>query len=293
VSQSFPFILAFFIWDPSRIMFTIPFLGIPITWYGFFFTLGLFASFYAVKLLLKDQLKDSFTQLSPHDKDELIENLTVRIDFWILPSLLIGARLINVLFYDLSHYLDYPWEIFQIWKGGLSSHGALIGVLIGTYFVVKQEKKQFPSLNYLVLLDIFCAPFLLAGALIRVGNFFNQENVGTVTDVPWAVIFMHPIQLESVLPRHPVQLYEAFMYFIAFLLLLGIRHVTKNRVKPGFIVGCCLLMAFMMRIIAEMFKAHQPSWIPQIDALPIQMGQLLSVPFCLIGLGLMFYASRK
>jgi prolipoprotein diacylglyceryl transferase len=125
-----------------------------------------------------------------------------------------GARLGDVIFYqEFTYYINDPMAILQIWKGGLSSHGGAIGVLVAIWVFARKKQSQDVGLSFLRTADMAAIPTALLGTFIRIGNFINQEILGTQTNVPWAVVFGHPADGSIPVPRHPVQLYEALIYF--------------------------------------------------------------------------------
>ena len=137
-------------------------------------------------------------------------------DFFIytLISLIIGARLFEVLFYDPIYYFSNPIKIFYIWEGGLASHGAII-----TAFIVAILYCKFKNINFYNLADLFIIPIALGAAFIRIGNFINGELIGKITSVPWAVKFEHNEGL-----RHPVQIYQAITNTITFFILYPLSN---------------------------------------------------------------------
>jgi len=165
-------------------------------------------------------------------------------DFFIyaLLSLIVGARLFEVLFYDPSYYFSNPIKILYVWEGGLASHGAII-----LTFIVAILYSKLKNIKFYNLADLFIIPIALGASFVRIGNFINNELVGRVTNVPWAVKFSGYEGL-----RHPVQLYQASYLFVIFLILFKIRKL-KDR-KPGIILWSFLLLDSMFRFITEFFK---------------------------------------
>ena len=130
------------------------------------------------------------------------------------------------------------------------------------------------------MLDLLSPPAMLVAGLIRIGNFFNQELIGTVTDVPWAVVFVHPVGAVGGLPRHPVQLYESLFYFILFALLFSLWIKKKRELPPGRLAGILFLGVFLFRFVIEFFK--EPHGYYTADS-PLLMGQILSIPLIIVG----------
>lgn len=192
----------------------------------------------------------------------------------------IGARLGHCLFYDPAWYLANPLEILKIWEGGLASHGGAVGLVVG----VAAARWRDRSLDASWVLRRLPIPAALGGACIRLGNFCNSEILGTPTSLPWAVVFA---RVDAV-PRHPVQLYEAITYALTAV-ALGVLYRRAPRWRDH-LVGVFLVVVFGSRILWEAVKAPQSAW----DAAGWwSTGQLLSVPFVLVGLGFLVWTARR
>jgi phosphatidylglycerol---prolipoprotein diacylglyceryl transferase len=257
----------FYVWDPSRIAFSVPFLDFPIAWYSLFFAFGLITAFSIGRFVLVREFGK--------DKSKEIELLLERFTIYLTLCIIIGARLGHVLFYDPSFYFSHPVEIFKIWEGGLASHGATVGVFVAVWlFQRKNTSSWFPRgfdfIDFLTIETAWVCTF------IRVGNFFNQEIVGTVSSLPWAIIFEHPMDCEGGLPRHPVQLYEALFYFLLFIF----SFFSYRKFYRGTLSGIFLIVLFSFRFLIEFLKVPQCSF----DAQFVHMGQLLSIPFVALGI---------
>ena len=200
---------------------------LAIHWYGVLYVLAFSLGYYLVKKLHKE------FGISWKDAEDFC--------FYVLVAIVVGARLFEVLFYDPSYYFSNPWKIFAVWEGGLASHGALIALVLVTYYFSQKR-----SINFWSLADLFTIPIALGASFVRVGNFINQELVGRVTQVPWAVNFDRHEGL-----RHPVQLYQAASNFFIFLVLFFVRQSKK---KPGFIFSLFLLLYSASRFFLEFFK---------------------------------------
>jgi prolipoprotein diacylglyceryl transferase len=194
----------------------------------------------------------------------------------------IGARLGHCLFYEPAYFMANPMEILMFWKGGLASHGGLVGILIGIWFYVK----KFPKPHYLGLLDYLSASTALGCGFIRLGNFFNSEILGDVTSLPWGIVFAR-IDGPMGPPRHPVQLYEALAYFLIFAWLwLRQKRVAKGH---GQYFGPFLFWVFSARVLIEFTKEPQAEFS---SVLPINMGAILSFPAVVAGAWL-WWRSRQ
>ena len=194
----------------------------------------------------------------------------------------IGARLGHCLFYEPDYYLSNPVEILKIWKGGLASHGAAIGILIALYLFVRKYKKPF-----IWILDRIVVVVALGGALIRLGNLMNSEIYGVETSLPWGFVF---VRNNEVVPKHPTQIYEALTYFFVFGLLFWIYLKTKGQFRSGTLFGLFLILVFGIRFLIEFIKEDQ---VPFEEGMTLNMGQLLSIPFVLLGFGILYYYYRK
>jgi phosphatidylglycerol---prolipoprotein diacylglyceryl transferase len=229
---------------------------------------------------------------------------------YVLAGGIIGARLGHVFFYEPQEYLADPISIFKIWEGGLASHGGTIGIIIAVYLLSRKVTKK----PILWTLDRISVPTALAGCLIRMGNLFNHEIVGKVTDSPLGFRFLrHDMSdgeamrltsennvndafdqiannpdfahiLAEIPIRHPAQLYEAFAYILIFLVLWRLYWRTNIRKLTGAILGAFLTLVFGARFIIEYFKINQDGSVDQglADNL-LNMGQILSIPFVLFG----------
>lgn len=271
---------AYFHWDPSPDLFVIPYFEHPLRWYGAFFALGFVLSYYLViKILRKNfQSQEKATKLA----DALL--------LYIVFATIIGARLGHVFFYSWPIYQRDPWSILRVWEGGLASHGAAVAIVLSIFFFVWRKKRSFPGLSSVFLLDLICIPSALAGAFIRMGNFFNQELVGTPTSLPWAVVFGHPAHGGPVLPRHPVQIYESFFYLFTFLFLYVLWKKKIYHLGRGALFSLFMVLVFSFRFFAEFFKEAQSMLLDENAFL--SMGHYLSIPFVLGG-SIYFLRVRK
>lgn len=249
--------MSYFIWNASPVLFSVG--SLSIRWYGLLFALGFIVGYEIISWMYKEE----------HKPQKDIENLTIVM----ILSTIIGARLGHCFFYEPAYYLAHPLEIIAVWKGGLASHGAAIGILLGLW-LYKIAKKD---VNYLWLLDRIVVPVALAGCFIRLGNFFNSEILGNPASVPWAIVFARVDDI----PRHPVQLYESISYLIIFIFLFITYKKKKSKTPNGLLFGMFLVLVFSARFILEFFKAQQ-TYLE--DSLTLNMGQILSIPFVLIGI---------
>jgi prolipoprotein diacylglyceryl transferase len=263
--------LAFIHWgiNPEIFHVTLPILGLlSVRWYGLLFA----TSFYFGYVLFNRFIKLENMRI------ELLDRLILYVGL----GTVIGARLGHCFFYDARYYLENPLEIIAIWHGGLASHGAAIGILIAIYFFVKKEK-----VTYLWTMDRVVVTVALAGFFIRMGNLMNSEIYGVQTSLPWGFIF---VREGETLPKHPTQIYEALSYLLIFILLIRLYYHYKSKPKEGLLFGLFLILIFTMRFLIEFIKNTQEDFE---KALPLDMGQILSVPLILAGIVILIYAYRK
>ncbi len=278
--------MGYIYWDPSPEIFVLPIVHWPILWYGLFFALGFgvgFIIFYSLLIRLFEQTSD---ESLAHIKKRALW-LTDRFTLYIVLSTVIGARLGHFLFYENpSHYLSHPLEILQIWKGGLASHGAAVGIVVGTILFAHFYRAPLANTSWLRLLDFVSIPTAFAGACIRLGNFCNQEILGTPSTLPWAVLFAHPMDQSAPIPRHPVQLYESLFYLLTFLLLWKL----SRRLPPqGRLLGLFLLLVFGGRFLLEFLKVEQSTLLLNSS---LTMGQWLSILPIFLSLWLLYRTSK-
>jgi len=193
---------------------------------------------------------------------------------YMLLGTIIGARLGHCLFYDPVYYLSNPLLIINVWEGGLASQGAAVGILTALYFYSKKRKDQ----PYMWMLDRIVITVALAGFFIRIGNLMNSEIIGKAADVPWSFIFVRA-EADPV-PRHPAQLYEALAYLLIFFLLFYIYKKYKANLGRGLLFGLFLSLVFGARFFIEFLKEPQAAFE---QSLPLDMGQILSIPLVLAG----------
>jgi prolipoprotein diacylglyceryl transferase len=262
-------------WDPPKICFELPFFGRPVMWYGVFFVTGFILGY----LLIIPLLRSFFLEKGRSDVKHLSVDVADRLLRYILLGTLIGARLGHVFFYEWPYYKAHLFDIVKIWEGGLASHGGAIGILIALLLFIRKTE----GIKFVELLDLVTIPIALACGFIRIGNFVNQEIIGVPTTLPWGVTFLHPADGGPIVPRHPTQLYEAIAYFGTFFILINLWRKGKQR--EGLISGLFFLLAFSARILVESVKAPLSS---MRDESFLMTGQLLSFPFLLIGIYLIY-----
>ncbi len=235
------------------------FLSFGIRWYSLAYIFGILIGWiYIKKNLIKDE--EEFIYL-----DDLIT--------YVIIGIILGGRLGYVLFYNLNYYSNNIIEIFFIWKGGMSFHGGLIGVIISTFIFTR--KKNINSFIYLDSISVVAPIGIFFG---RIANFLNSELYGKETSVPWAVIF----QKIDNLPRHPSQIYEAILEGILLFIILSTLVKLDLLKKKGFISSVFLILYSIFRFISEFFREPDPQLSYII--LNYSMGQILSFFMFLFGI---------
>lgn len=209
------------------------------------------------------------------------------------PLVIIGGRLGHCLFYEPQVYLAHPLRMLAIWQGGMSSHGAALGLALALYLIARRERVPF-----LLVADYFVPAVALGVGWIRLGNFSNSEIVGRATSVPWAVVFAR----HDLVPRHPAQLYDFAIGPITWLVLRRVESRNARPLGSGLIGGLFLLSYFGLRIVVESYKdffEEQLRDVPPFTTIeqwlgvPIHTGQWLSVPACIIGIIAIVRALRQ
>lgn len=237
-------------------------------WYGLFFATAFIAGFWIMQWIYGKEGRST----------EELESLFT----YMFVGTVIGARLGHCIFYEPMYYLRNPLDILKIWEGGLASHGGAIGIVLALFLYSK--KAGMPDLLW--ILDRIVIPTALGGSYIRVGNFFNSEILGIQTKGWWAVIF----ERVDMVPRHPVQIYEALAYMAIFWILFFFYRIKKCSERRGFLSGLFLALAFSARFALEFFKTEQAAYDP---GFAISVGQCLSVPFALAGLYMIVRSLKK
>lgn len=282
-------LIAWLYWDPPKDAFTIPFLDLPVAWYGIIFALGFVCGYFLLLPILKKHMEQHPSLFKQDQIDTLKVVLADKLTWYIVIGTVIGARLGHVFFYEWTAYAAHPWEILMIRKGGLASHGGTVGVLIALLLCLYMNKKQFPELTLIKVIDLLSIPTAFAVCCIRLANFMNQEIVGTESTLPWAIIFGHPAEGLHAVPRHPAQLYEAAAYFATFIILYAVWHWRGSQLKDGVLGGLFFMLIFGLRFFIEYIKVPQGGII---DEPSFQTGQYLSIPFILLGIFLLMKKKR-
>ena len=223
------------------------------------------------------------------DREKVDKKMLDPLLYTLLICTIVGARLGHCLFYQPDYYLG-SWqgflEIFMPWKGGLASHGGTIALFIGIWWFAHHYGKRF-DIDFVWLLDHLAIAVAFAGAFIRFGNLFNSEIYGNPTSLPWGFIFELRGETE---PKHPTQLYEGFTYLLLGFALVALYKHRLDKMFRGEFIGIFLLVCFGSRFLIEFIKE------PQVEfekAMSLNMGQLLSIPFVIIGIVFLVWAFKK
>ncbi|MFT4070512.1 MAG: prolipoprotein diacylglyceryl transferase [Dysgonamonadaceae bacterium] len=269
-------------WDVSPTLFNL--FGRDVRWYGLLWAIGLIAAVSIVQRIFK----------SEKIADKWFESLFT----YIIIGIIAGARLGHCLFYDPGYYLSHPLKILAIWEGGLASHGGVIGIIIAVYLY----SRNITHLSMLWTFDRIVVPAGLTAALIRVGNLMNSEIYGGPTDLPWGFNFINDKEWalpfseggSAGLPCHPTQIYEAIIYLIIFGISAYLYWKTNAKEKQGYIIGVAMIGIFVARFLIEYLKnIQEPFELSLRSNIGMDMGQLLSIPFIIWGIWLIYNANRK
>lgn len=252
--------------------------GFALRYYSLMFAIAFIGSYF---ILSKIYLKENVSM-----------HLLNKLAIFVFIGTLIGARLGHTLFYEFGYYKNHLLEIilpFKITNGkfeltgyqGLASHGGAIGIIGAVVWYCRRYKQSF-----LWIMDRLGIVVALSAFFIRVGNLFNSEIIGKPTDLPWAFIF----EKIDLIPRHPAQVYEALSYLVIFVILWLLYKNKVQKFKPGFLFGCFQALLFTTRFLIEFVKEGQEDFE---STLIINMGQILSIPFILIGIYLIASKSKQ
>lgn len=272
--------LLYIVWDPAVYAFKFGHFGIR--WYSLCWLVGLVLAYFMVQWLYKNQ--------------KVPQKYFDPLFIYCFIGILVGARLGHCLFYQPDYFLTSGQHIIEMflpihftdgwqWKftgyEGLASHGGTLGLMIALYVYYRQT-----HMNLWQVLDDIAIATPTTACFIRLGNLMNSEIVGKVTDVPWAFIFVQ----NDMVPRHPGQLYEAIAYGLLFFIGMYLYKQKRERVGTGFFFGLCLTYIFTFRFFIEYTKEIQEAFEA---SMPLDMGQLLSIPFVVLGVVCMMRKERR
>ena len=263
--------LDFIVWNADPILFH---LGpLAVRWYGLMFAVGFFIGYQIVAKMFKHEGAPE-SWLGP-------------LLIYLVVGTIVGARLGHCLFYEWDYYSQHPLDILKVWEGGLASHGGTIANIIGLFIFSWCISKKPASW---VFDKIVVAVALVAG-LIRLGNLFNSEIYGSYTELPWGMIF---VRNGETLPAHPTQLYEALLYFALVALLMWMYWKRNAEERPWLLTGVFFTVTFGGRFLIEYVKNVQvASELAMRSQYGMDLGQILSIPFIVLGIALIVYALNR
>lgn len=256
------------LWNADPVLFS---LGpVAVRWYGLCFAIGFFIGYQIVASMFKHE----------GAPEKWLGILLI----YLLIGTIVGARLGHVFFYEWDYYSQHPGEILKVWNGGLASHGGTIGniiaLLLFSWFVSKKPASW--------VFDKIVVPIALVAALIRFGNLMNSEIYGSPTSLPWGFVFLRN---GETVPCHPTQLYEAGCYLVLFALLMWMYWKRDAEERPWLLTGIFFVWVFGSRFLIEYVKNVQvSSEYEMIARYGMNLGQMLSIPFILIGVVLIIIA---
>lgn len=270
-------ILNYIHWNPNPEIVNI--FGFSIRYYGLLFVTGLILSILVLKWIFK--------------KEELPSANLEKLTTYGMIGILVGGRLGHCLFYEPSYYLAHPLEMILplrfldeggikfIGYQGMASHGGALGIVIALIFYYRKTKHSI-----LDTIDLIAVVAGIGSGFIRLANLMNSEIIGVQTTKPWAFIFE---RVDNV-PRHPAQLYEAISYFLIFGIMFMLYRLYRTWLKNGFFLGLALVLIFTARILIEFVKEDQVDFE---EGMLLNMGQILSIPYIMAGIGFLMYSILK
>jgi prolipoprotein diacylglyceryl transferase len=280
------------IWDVDPILIHIGYGGL--SWYGLMWAVGIYATWLMNHLM--------------YEHENCPEEWSFQFFIWIVCGAVIGSRLGHCLFYGWQEtgdpieflgitfnyrnpYIENPLRILEIWKGGMSSHGSAIGMMIATWLLNKYRFSRYPQFqtSWLWILDRLCVGLCVAGALIRFGNLMNSEIYGKPTDLPWGFIFVRGA-VNPDIPCHPTQIYEMLYCFVALAITLYMYCKTDARRRAGLLSGVFGVIVFGVRFLLEFIKNDQ---ISVETGHILNIGQILSIPLVALGIYLIVRAYKR
>lgn len=256
---------------------------ITVRWYGLMFAIGFLVGYEIVSRIFKHE----------GAPEAWLGSLFI----YVVVATILGARLGHVFFYDWAYYSQHPGDILKVWEGGLASHGGTAGILLAVWIFSKSVTKR----PILWTLDRLVVPVGLVAALIRIGNLMNHEIYGSATSVPWAFSFVENVNrwmqgAEPIfsVPSHPTQIYEALCYIVTFAVCMYMYWRRNAQEREGLIFGVFMLGIFVPRFLIEYIKNVQEPWeIAMRESIGMDQGQLLSIPFIVLGVWLVVRAMRR
>jgi phosphatidylglycerol:prolipoprotein diacylglycerol transferase len=272
----------------TRPMFVLPVIPYPainpilisigpfaVRWYALAYIVGIIVGwFYARAVIASQRLWGGPAPFTVLDFDDFV--------IWITLGIILGGRTGYVLFYNFPYFAAHPIEIVQLWNGGMSFHGGVLGCIVAIVAFALHRR-----IAILSLADVTAAVAPIGLFLGRIANFINGELWGRPTDVPWAMVFPNG----GPIPRHPSQLYEAALEGVVLFIVLGLLVRAGALKRPGVVTGCFALGYGVARIICEFFREPDA----QLGFLwgGLTMGMLLCIPLMLAGVAVLAVAFKR
>ncbi|MBR6926078.1 MAG: prolipoprotein diacylglyceryl transferase [Bacteroidaceae bacterium] len=274
--------LNYIIWNPDKVLFTLG--SFEVRWYGLLWCIGLAAAYFIVQWIYR--------------REKIGQDKFEPLFIYCFVGIILGARLGHCLFYEPAYFLSHPIEMFlpirQLadgsWKltgyAGLASHGGTAGIILALWLYVRRYKMPI-----LTVVDIIGIATPITACAIRLGNLMNSEIVGKATESAMGFIF---VQNGEDFARYPAQLYEALAYLLLLFIGLAFYLKSRYRIGTGFYFGLCLSYIFIFRFFIEFLKEVQEQWeLNMVDAIGLNQGQMLSLPFALVGCYFLYKSIRK
>lgn len=256
---------------------------VTVRWYGLMFAIGFWFGYEVVWREFRHE--------------GMPEAWVSKLFVYVIIATVVGARLGHVFFYDWAYYSQHLSDIPKIWEGGLASHGGVLGIMVAIWIYSKVVTKR----PMLWTFDRVVVPVGVVAALIRIGNLFNHEIYGSPTDLPWAFRFIDNIsaylqgaEARFTVPCHPTQIYEALAYLLTFAVVMWLYWKRNAQERQGLLFGVFMLGIFGARFLVEFVKNVQEPWeLAMRNACGMDMGQVLSIPFIVLGMLLIVRAMRR
>ncbi|OQA45635.1 MAG: Prolipoprotein diacylglyceryl transferase [Bacteroidetes bacterium ADurb.Bin302] len=261
------------IWNVDPVAFSVG--PITLRWYGIIYATGFLIAIWILSKMFK--------------KEGCPDDWSDKVFIYLVLAVIVGSRLGHVFFYDWAYYSQHPSEIIKIWHGGLASHGGAAAIILAVWLLSKYMTRK-PFLWLADRLFVVCS---LAASFIRIANLMNSEIYGCVTTLPWGFKFLRefpglPVNLVPVC--HPTQLYESLAYFVLFLFLMWLYWKKGAQKHEGLLTGIGFTFLFTARFFIEFIKNDQSDFEA---GMILNMGQLLSIPFILVGIWLIVRVFMK
>ncbi len=256
---------------------------VSVRWYGLMFAIGFLVGYEIVWRMFRHE----------GAPEKWVGSLFI----YVVVATVLGARLGHVFFYQWDYYSQHLSEIPKIWEGGLASHGGTLAII----FAIWLYSRRVTHRPMLWTLDRLVVPVGFVGALIRIGNLMNHEIYGAVTTMPWGfrfidnvIPYMHGAQPVFTPPCHPTQIYEALCYLVVFGVCMWMYWRRNLQERQGLIFGVFMVGIFAARFMVEFIKNVQEPWeLAMRQSIGLDQGQMLSIPFIVLGVWLIVRAMRR